>query len=67
MIRINRKTDYAIRVLVALAKQGEGALLSTSQIQKEMLIPWALAVRVAAELLQGGFIVTCLGLEGALN
>lgn len=67
MIRINRKTDYAIRVLVALAKQGEGAMLSTSQIHKEMLIPRALAVRVVAELSHGGFIVTHLGREGGLK
>ena len=37
MIRINRKTDYAIRVLLALAKQGDEAMLPTSQIQQEML------------------------------
>ncbi|GAB4503141.1 MAG: Rrf2 family transcriptional regulator [Anaerolineales bacterium] len=67
MIRINRKTDYAIRVLLALAKQGDDALLPTSQIQKEMLIPKALGIRVVAELAQGGFIVTYAGREGGLK
>lgn len=67
MIRINRKTDYAIRVLLALAKQGENAMLPTSQIREDMLIPKALAVRVVAELAQGGFIVTYPGRDGGLK
>jgi len=67
MIRINRQTDYAIRVLLALAKQGNEALLPTSQIQQEMLIPKALSLRVVAELAKGGFIVTYPGREGGLK
>ena len=67
MIRINRQTDYAIRVLLALAKQRDEALLSTSQIQQEMLIPKALSLRVVAELAKGGFIVTYPGREGGLK
>jgi len=67
MIRLNRQTDYAIRVLLALAKQGEGAMLPTTQIQQEMLIPKALSIRVVAELSKGGFIVTYPGREGGLK
>ncbi len=67
MIRINRKTDYAIRVLLALAKQGDDAMLPTSQIQQEMLIPKALAIRVVAQLAQGGFIATFPGRDGGLK
>jgi len=67
MIRINRKTDYAIRVLLALAKQGDEAMLPTSQIQQEMLIPKALSLRVVAELSKGGFILTYPGREGGLK
>ncbi|MFZ5820665.1 MAG: RrF2 family transcriptional regulator [Chloroflexota bacterium] len=67
MIRINRKTDYAIRVLLALAKQGDEAMLPTSQIQQEMLIPKALAIRVVAQLAQGGFITTFPGRDGGLK
>ena len=67
MIRINRQTDYAIRVLLALAKQGDDALLPTSQIQQEMLIPKALSLRVVAELAKGGFILTYPGREGGLK
>ena len=67
MIRINRQTDYAIRVILALAKQGGNVLLPTSQIQQEMLIPKALSLRVVAELSKGGFIVTYPGREGGLK
>jgi Rrf2 family protein len=67
MIRINRKTDYAIRVILALAKQGDEAMLPTSQIQREMLIPRALSLRVVADLAKGGFIVTYPGREGGLK
>jgi len=67
MIRIKRQTDYAIRVLLALAKQGDEALLPTSQIQEEMLIPKALSLRIVAELAKGGFIVTYSGRDGGLK
>lgn len=67
MIRINRQTDYAIRVILALAKQGDDARLPTSQIQQEMLIPKALSLRVVAKLAKGGFIVTYPGRDGGLK
>ena len=67
MIRINRKTDYAIRVLLALVKQGENALLPTSQIQQQMLIPKLLSSRVVAELAQGEFVVTFSGRDGGVK
>lgn len=67
MIRINRQTDYAIRVILALAKKGDEAMLPTSKIQKEMLIPKALCHRVVAELAKGGFIFTYPGREGGLK
>jgi Rrf2 family protein len=67
MIRINRQTDYAIRIILALAKQGDEAMLSTSQIQQEMLIPKALSLRVVARLAKGGFIITYPGREGGLK
>ena len=67
MIRINRKTDYAIRVILALAKEGDEVMLPTSQIQQEMLIPKALSLRIVADLAKGGFIVTNPGRAGGLK
>ena len=67
MIRINRQTDYAIRVILALAKQGQDAMVPTSKIQKETLIPKALAARIVADLAKGGFIITYPGRDGGLK
>ena len=36
MLKINRQTDYAARVILALAKHGEGVRLSSAEIQREM-------------------------------
>ena len=67
MIRINRQTDYAVRVVLALAKQGEGARLSTPTIQREMLIPPALMPRIVAELAKSGLIKTFPGRDGGMT
>lgn len=67
MIRITRQTDYAIRVLLALAKEADRTMLSTSQIQKEMMIPKALSLRIVAELAKGEFIITYPGRNGGLK
>ncbi len=67
MIRINRKTDYAIRVLLALAKRPPGTRLSTARIRDEMLIPPALAQQIVADLAHGGFITTFPGRDGGIQ
>ncbi len=67
MIRINRQTDYAFRVVLALAKQPYGERLSTSTIRKQMLIPPALLHRIVADLAQGGFIDTYPGRGGGVQ
>jgi len=67
VIRINRRTDYAIRVLLALAKRPPGTRLSSAQIRGEMLIPPALAQRIIAELARGGFLTTFPGRDGGVQ
>ncbi|MEJ5240829.1 MAG: Rrf2 family transcriptional regulator [Anaerolineales bacterium] len=67
MLRLNRKTDYAIRVLLALAKRGEDARVPTALIQEEMLIPPALALQIVAALARGGFILTHAGRDGGIQ
>lgn len=66
MLKINRQTDYAVRVVLALAKRGEGTRLSTAEIQQEMLIPPVLMVRIVAQLARAGLVVTFPGREGGL-
>jgi Rrf2 family protein len=66
MLKINRQTDYAVRVILALAKQGEGARLSSGEIQQQMLIPPALMPRIVAQLARAGIVNTFPGREGGL-
>ena len=66
MLKINRQTDYAVRVVLALAKRGEGIRLSTAEIQQEMLIPPALMTRIVAQLAREGLINTFPGRDGGL-
>jgi len=67
MIRINRQTDYAIRLILFLARREEGERASTTEIRKEMLIPPALAQRIVADLARGNFIITFPGRDGGLT
>ena len=66
MLKINRQTDYAVRVVLALAKRGEAIRLSTSEIQQEMLIPPALMTRIVAQLAREGLVNTYPGRDGGL-
>lgn len=50
MLRINRQTDYAVHVILALVKRGDTARLSTEEIRREMLIPTALMLREMAAI-----------------
>jgi Rrf2 family protein len=67
MLRINRQTDYAVRVILALAKRGEGTRLSSATIQQEMLIPQSFMGRIVAQLAQAGLVVTYPGRDGGLQ
>jgi Rrf2 family protein len=67
MFRINRQTDYAVRVILALAKKPRGTRLPTSEIGREMLVPPSLLLRIVAELANGGFIETQAGRDGGIS
>lgn len=66
MLKINRQTDYAVRVILALAQRGEGARLSSAEIQQEMLIPKAFMTRIVAQLSREGLVNTFPGRDGGL-
>lgn len=67
MFRVNRQTDYAVRVMLALSKKPQGTRLPTSEIGREMLIPPALLQRIVAELASKGFIETQAGRDGGIS
>ncbi len=67
MIRINRQTDYAVRVILALAQKPMGTRLSTREIGKVMLIPKNFLPRIVAKLAQEEIIITFAGRDGGLQ
>jgi Rrf2 family protein len=67
MMRINRRTDYAIRVMLALARQPEGARLPTNVIQELMLVPRAFLLRIIADLSKADLIDTFPGPKGGVQ
>ena len=67
MLKINRKTDYSVRVMVCLAKQPAGTRLPTQKVQEEMLIPRPFLQRIIANLSKAGLIQTFPGPNGGLE
>lgn len=67
MIKINRRTDYAVRVVIALAKRPAGTRLSSKEIQDEMFIPRPFLQRIIAELSRAGIIFTSPGPKGGIQ
>jgi Rrf2 family protein len=67
MLRINRQTDYALRIILYLAKEPAGTRISSTEIREEMLIPKALAPRIVAELAHAEFITTYPGRDGGIE
>jgi len=67
MLRISRRTDYAVRVLVSLAThQGEGKR-SMQETADEMLIPLAFVKRIVADLSRAGLVRSQRGAKGGLE
>ena len=67
MFRINRRTDYSVRVMLALAKRPFGERLPTRTIQDEMLIPRSFLQRIIADLSRAGLLATYPGPNGGLQ
>ena len=67
MFRVNRRTDYAVRVRLCMARRPEGARLSTQSIQEEMLIPRPYLQRIIADLSKSKLVNTFAGPNGGLQ
>jgi Rrf2 family iron-sulfur cluster assembly transcriptional regulator len=67
VFRINRRTDYSIRVMLSLAKRPFGERLSTSTVQDEMLVPRSFLQRIIADLSRAGLLATYPGPNGGLQ
>lgn len=67
MFRITRKTDYATRMLLALARQPSDALVSTRRLQQEMQIPQNLAPQIVAALVNYSLVEAIPGRNGGIR
>jgi Rrf2 family protein len=67
MLRINRQTDYAVRVILALATRKAGTRLPSTAIQAEMLIPKSFMPRIVAQLANCGLVKTFAGRDGGIQ
>lgn len=67
MLQINRQTDYAVRVVLALAKHPLGTRVASGIIQREMLIPKAFMSRIVAQLASCELVRTFPGRDGGME
>lgn len=67
MFRVNRRTDYSVRVLLSLAKRPFGTRLPTQVIQDEMLVPRPFLQRIIADLSRADLIMTYPGVNGGIQ
>ena len=67
MLRLNRETDYAIRVILALAKYPPGEIVPSGVIRQEMLLPESLSLQIISHLAHLGLINSYPGRNGGIQ
>jgi Rrf2 family protein len=67
MLRVNRETDYAIRVILALATYPPGEIIPSAVIRQEMLLPESLSVRIISQLAHLNLIKSYPGRNGGIQ
>lgn len=67
MLRISRRTDYAVRMMIAVARAPHGTFIPTPQIGAQQGIPQPFLAKVAGDLKRGGLILTAPGRSGGVS
>lgn len=67
MLRFNRETDYAIRVILALAKYPPGEIIPSGVIRQEMFLPKSLSLQIISRLAHLDLIKTYPGRKGGIQ
>ena len=67
MLRLSRRTDYAVRVMLVVASVPEGVHIPTAQVGEQMLIPQPFLVKVIGDLKRAGLVTTTAGRGGGLR
>jgi Rrf2 family protein len=65
-VEITRRADYAVRMLIALARAPEGACLSAGQLAHSQNVPYPLARGILSELARAGLVTTRRGVGGGV-
>ncbi|MCL2331937.1 MAG: Rrf2 family transcriptional regulator [Actinomycetia bacterium] len=63
-MEIKRRTDYAIRMMLSIAKHGNQSPLSINQISKSDDVPYQFARSIQHDLVQAGLLKTIRGAHG---
>ncbi|MCL2332245.1 MAG: Rrf2 family transcriptional regulator [Actinomycetia bacterium] len=63
-MEIKRRTDYAIRMMISVARYTGEKPLSISQISKEDEVPYQFARSIQHDLVQAGLLATIRGARG---
>ena len=64
---VKRRTDYAIRIVLGLARYPRGARVAAQRLSKDMLIPLPMLYRLLNELSRAGLVRTYPGSGGGLE
>jgi Rrf2 family protein len=65
-MRLSRKTDYAIRAMIDLACQPQGARVAIHDVAKRQEIPYTFLPRIIPDLVKGGLLKSYRGANGGI-
>jgi len=63
-MRITQEADYAMRIVLALARRGEGVRLDAKSIATEENVPQRFALKILRKLTKAGVVKSFRGVQG---
>jgi len=67
VLRVNRETDYAIRIILALAKYSPDEIVPSARIREQMEVPKSLSLQIISRLAKLQLIHTYPGRNGGIQ